>query len=138
MGLNNTVALYGVDIWKVKGYEELSDANKEIFEVFIENFFISLGLESRASLVLLGIYWVDHNEYLIKEDPQDDFYIVCGCTINTIDRDGNKVLHRKWVDEDYKDYPILDIETSEYLCVEYEHFGRKEWLHIIDGGKQWY
>jgi len=141
MMLNNAgelLEMYGVDFKSVKGFEELSDTNKEIFEAFIVNFFNGLGLESRTHLIPLGIYWVEHNEHLTKEDPQDDYYIVCGSTIYAIDREGNKVLHRKWVDEDYKDSEVLKTETSEYLRVEYEHYGRKEWLHVIKDGKEWY
>lgn len=145
MMLNNAeelLEMYGIDFKKVKGYEDLNDINKKIFEKFIVNFYNGLGLDSRNHLVPLGIYWVEHNDHLTKEPddyyPEDDYFVVCGSTIYAIDKDGKKTLHRKWVDENYKDYEILRTETSEYLRVEYEHYGRKEWLHVIKGGKEWY
>lgn len=141
MRLQNTsdlLKMQGVDFKEVKGFEELSDINKKNYEAFIVNFFNGLGLDSRATLFPLGIHWVEHNEHLTKDEPEDDYYIVCGSTIYSVDKEGNKTLHRKWVDEDYKESPVLKTQTSEYLRFEYEHQERKEWLHVIEEGKSWY
>ncbi len=141
MKINTTdeiLELYGVDFKDVKGYEGLTDANKEIYKTFIVNLYNAWGSESRETLVPMGIYWVEHNEHLTKEDPEDEGYLIIGSTIYSIDKEGNKVLHRKWISEGSEDSPILETDKSEYLRFEYKHRGRKEWLHVIKDGKEWY
>lgn len=41
-------------------------------------------------------------------------------------------------EDKFKDLEIVDQECSNYLRIEYKHFGRSEWLHIIKDGNQWY
>ena len=130
--------IYGIDFKDVKGYNNLADSNRLIFEKFIINFYNALGLESRSSLIPKGIFWIESIQYLVKENPEDDYFIIAGGVTYEIDRNGFKIEHSIWKDEDYKDLEITKSEIETYLRIEYLHQGRKEWLHITKQGKEWY
>lgn len=68
--------VHGIDFRAVEGYSRLDDLNRTIYEKFIINIFNAMGLDSRASLVPKGIYWVEDSDYLVKEKPEQDYYTV--------------------------------------------------------------
>lgn len=145
--LKNTEDLlktHGIDFKAVEGYNRLDDLNKQIYEKFIINIFNAMGLESRAELVPEGIYYVEDIAYLVKSNPEEDYFTVAGGVVYAIDRSGFKTVLRKWIDEDYKHLEITESETRNYLRFEYEHGSyedgtpRKEWLHVTENGTQWY
>lgn len=130
--------VHGIDFRAVEGYSRLDDLNRAIYEKFIINIFNAWGLDSRASLVPKGIYWVEDSDYLVKEKPEQDYYTVSGGIVYVIDRNGLKTVHREWQDEEYKDHERIIEKPKNYLRFEYEHEGRNEWLHVIKEGKEWY
>jgi hypothetical protein len=135
---------HGIDFKSVDGYNRIDDINRAIYEKFIINFMNGLGLESRAELVPKGIYWVEDTTYLVKENQEDDYFTVAGGHIDAIDRSGLKTVLHTWIDEDYKHLEITEKEAEKYLRFVYEHgtyedgTPRKEWLHVIKEGKEWY
>jgi len=130
--------VHGIDFKAVDGYNRLDDLNRAVYEKFIVNIFNAIGLESRATLVPKGIYFVEEIEYLIKEKPEDDYYIIAGGLINVIDRNGLKSVLHTWQDKDYKDYEINESEVHKYLRFEYQQQERSEWLHVEKEGTEWY
>lgn len=139
--LNNTDDLlkcHGIDYKGIEGYNRLDDINRAIFKKFIVNIFNGLGLESRATLYPRGIYYAEEIEYIGKENPEDDYYISISSVVYSIDRNGFKSVLHTWEDEEYKHLKALKSETKKYLRFEYEHQGRKEWLHVIKEGRKWY
>jgi len=145
-GLNNyklkttedIIKCHGINYKDVDGYNRLDDVNKANYEKFIVKIFNAWGLESRSTLIPKGIYFVEHVEHLVIEDLDDDNFIISGATIYAIDRNGLKYVLHDWSDDDYKELPIVRNEISKYLRFEYEHDGRKEWLHVTDQGEEWY
>lgn len=139
--LRNTddlLRVHGIDFKAVDGYDRLDDLNRAIYEKFILNIFNAWGLDSRASLIPKGIYWVEDSDYLVKENPENDYYNVAGGVVYAIDRKGNRTLLHKWEDEDYKHLKKAIEKPKAYLRFEYEHQDRMEWLHVIKEGKEWY
>lgn len=100
-------------------------------EKFIVNFFNALGLESRDTLIPKGIYYVEDVEYLVKEDPNDDYYMASCRLIKSIDKSGLKSVLHIWNDEDYEGLETIESESKTYLRFEYEHQDRNEWLHVV-------
>lgn len=135
---------HGINFRAVDGYNRLDDLNRSIYEKFILNIFNAFGLESRSKLIPKGIYLVEEIQHLVKENPEDDYYIVSGGVIWAIDRSGLKTILHKWEDQDYKGLEIKESEAKQYLRFEYEHgtyddgTTREEWLHVIKEGSQWY
>lgn len=130
--------VHGIDFKAVDGYSRLDDLNRAIYEKAIINIFNAWGLESRSTLIPKGIYYVEDMSYLVKENPEDDFFTVAGGVVMVIDRNGMKSLLHNWIHEDYKHLEISDGSKMYYLRFEYEHQGRNEWLHITKEGKEWY
>lgn len=130
--------VHGIDFKSIDGYNRLDDLNRAIYEKFIINIFNAWGLESRATLIPKGIYYVEDTNYLIKESPESDCFIVVGGVIKAIDRNGLKTILHTWEDEEYKGLEIIESEHKSYLRFEYEHQERNEWLHVIKDGREWY
>ena len=137
------IKTHGIDYIEVNGFNRLTDENKLLFGKFIVNFFNGLGLDSRITMIPKGIYYVEDFDYLVKENPDDEYWQVSGGLVLAIDKNGLKTVHRSWQDDDYKtlveEFPESTIEGKHktYLRFEYEHHGREEWLHVIDP-KTWY
>lgn len=128
---------HGVDFKAVEGYARLDDVNKLLYEKFIVNLFNGLGLDSRMTMIPKGIYFVEDFDYLVKEDPNDEYWQVAGGVVMAIDKNGLKTVHRTWKDEDYSHLEATKSKPKTYLRFEYEHNEREEWLHVIDP-KTWY
>ena len=126
------IKTHGIDAREVDGYSLLDDLSRQLYEKFIINFFNGLGLDSRATLIPQGIYYVEEIEYLAKEDPKDDFYIVTGGLVLAIARNGVKTVHSSWRDENYQNLDSSESKPKRYLRFEYEHQGRKEWQHVVN------
>lgn len=144
--LKNTedlLKIHGIDYREVAGYKRLDDLNRQLYEKFIVNYFNGYGLDTRATIIPKGIYFVEDVEYLAKEDPEDEVYTVIGGQVMAIDRNGLKTVHRSWQDENYahlvEEFPESTIESKpkRYLRFEYEIDGREEWQHVVDE-RTWY
>jgi len=130
--------IHGIDYKNTLGYNNLDDLNRAIYEKFIVNFFNSWGLESRWTLVPKGIYWVEESDYLVKEKPDQDYYTIAGGIVYSIDRNGLKSILKEWKDEEYICLDRIVERPKFYLRFEYEVNGNREWLHVVNGGENWY
>jgi hypothetical protein len=128
---------HGVNAKKLLGYSQLDDANAKLYVAFIVNFFNTQGMDSRATLVPTGIYYVEDIDLLAKEEPTDEHYTIVGGIVKVIDKDGNQTLHQEWRGMGYEDLEAVEGKPKRYLRFEYEHYGRPEWLHVMDE-RQWY
>lgn len=121
---------HGINYKQVDGYSNLDDLNRQLYEKFIVNIYNNFGLDTRATLIAKGIYYVEDIKLLYK-DKEDDPYTVIGGIIYNIDRNGNKRLLHKWKDKDYKGIEPIKDNSSYYLRFEYVIDNRNEWLHVI-------
>ena len=128
---------HGIDFTEVDGYSRLDDLNKQLYSKFIVNLFNGLGLDSRMTMIPKGIFFVEDIDYLVKEDPKDDYFNVAGGLVMAVDKNGLKTVHRLWKDDDYAHLKMTESKPKTYLRFEYEHNDREEWLHVIDP-KTWY
>lgn len=128
---------HGIDFKAVEGYSRLDDVNKQLYSKFIVNIFNGFGLDSRMTVIPKGIYLVEDFDYLVKEDPNDDYWQDAGGVVMAIDKNGLKTVHRTRKNEDYAHLEAKESKHKTYLRFEYEHDGREEWLHIMDP-KKWY
>jgi hypothetical protein len=136
--LNDLLKAHGIDAEAVPGYQHLSDEQRALYRNFIINFFNAFGLESRATIIPTGIYYVQENKYLVKEDPSDEYCTVAGSLVYAIACDGSKSILHKWIHKDYKSLsPTLSDKSLFYLRIEYYHQGHKEWLHVMSEAS-WY
>lgn len=132
--LRNTedlLKVHGIDFRDVAGYNRLDDLNKQLYSKFIVNFFNQQGLKSRISLIPKGIYFVEEIEYLIKEDPEDESWLIVGGLIKAIDKNGLKSVLHELKNEEYNQMVFIENKPKIYLRFEYLHRGRYEWIQVI-------
>jgi hypothetical protein len=142
---NDLLRTHGIDFKDVKGYNELTDKNKAVYETFIIKFFNMWGLSQRKQIMPEAVHWVEDTEYLVKENLGENIFTVAGGEVYSIDKEGNKKLHTKWENEKYKNDPKITGNHECYLRFEYtsgitDDNGdeRIEWLHVVNNGMEWY
>lgn len=129
---------HGIDYTAVKGYNGLDDIHKAMYKNFLVRFLNGLGMDSRMELVPTGIYYVEDVECFVNDPEEPQFIVAVTRIIKSIDKNGVfKTLYSHAHDE-YKDLKIVKQDRSNYLRIEYTHYGKEEWLHIIENGEQWY
>lgn len=128
---------HGVNFKAVDGYTRLDDVNKLLYEKFIVNYINGYGLDTRATMIPKGIYYVEDVELLAKGNPEDEYYTIIGGRVMSIDRNGLKTVLRSWIDENYTHLGFSESEPERYLRFEYEIDGREEWQHVINE-RTWY
>jgi len=134
---DDLLKVHGINYTEVDGFKRLDDVNKQLYSKFILNIYNAWGLDSRATLTPRGIYFVEDIDYLVKENPDDDFFIVAGGIVRSIDKNGIRTVLHNWVHESYTGLEITEGKPKYYLRFEYEHHDRSEWLHVT-GEKTWY
>lgn len=135
---DDLIKVHGIDFKAVDGYSRLDDLNKKLYEKFIVNYFNGQGLDTRMTMIPKGIYFVEDFDYLVKENPEDDYWNVSGGIVMAIDKNGLKTVHRTWKDEDYAHLEAIEGTHKTYLRFEYKiDDDRDEWQHVI-GPKEWY
>jgi len=134
-GLNNyrirTVddlkAVHNIDIEELKGYENLSDEYRELFEKTIIHFFNAQGLEKRAECIPKAINYVQETEYISESN------IIIGKIIKAIYKNNkSRIIHRYVFEKDIS-FSKCRKYTNEYLRFEL----KGEWFHITEN-EQWY
>ena len=140
--LSNTEELlrvHGVDYRHVKGYGSLDDINKLLYKKFIINYYNAFGLDTRATLIPMAIYYVEDTAFYIieKEDDGQEIRVLAGGLVKVIDRDGKKRVLTEWQDQDYEGIQKESGPCEYYLRFEYKIHGRREWMHVR-GEKSWH
>lgn len=136
--------VHGIDFKGVDGYKDLDEFNRAVYEKFIVNYFNAQGLESRALIIPVAIYWAEDSDYLVKEDVLQDYYSVAGGIVYSIDKTGKKTVMKEWVDPNFKHLEREIEAPKSYLRFEYQHGTlengepRYVWLHVSSNGVEWY
>lgn len=135
---------HGIDAKKVKGYEDLTEENKEIFEKFMINYLNGQGMDRRMITFPKAINYVEDIE-LIAHDPRgesDEEYknydVSVVRKIIVLKANGKKKQLYKYQDEEYKNLKPFKENRSEYLRFEFKEGESKIWLHVTHEGTQWY
>lgn len=120
-------AVHNIDVEELKGYENLSDECKELFEKTVIHFFNAQGLEKRAKCIPKAINYVQETEYVSESN------IIIGKIIKAIDKNNKSRIIHRYVFE--KGIPFSECKKyiSEYLRFEL----KDEWFHITEN-EQWY
>lgn len=136
--IDDLLKVHGVDYKNVNGYNRLDDLNRTFYEKFIIKFFNANFLEVRSSIIPISINFVEETLHLGKENINDDDFVPLGATVTAICRNGLKLVIHTWRDKEYKHLDILENEISTYLRFEYKINDKREWLHVIKKGEEWY
>lgn len=138
LNTDDILKCHGINVKAINGYSGLDDLNKRSYEKFIVKFLNCQGMDSRMELVPTGIYYVEDVECFVNDPEEPQFITPVTRIIKSIDKNGSfKTLH-SYAHVEYKEQKIVKKDSSNYLRIEYTHYGKEEWLHIIENGEQWY
>lgn len=134
--VNDIRNVHGIDCRSVQGYAGLVHLDRVNYRTFIVNFFNRFGLDNRAMLKPLGVYWVESQDKVAI--TEDESLVWAGGTVVSVDKFKNRVVLDDWFDPEYTGCEIKIEKPEGYLRFEYMMGDRKEWLHIIKNGEDWY
>ncbi len=128
---------YGIKVKEIKGYNNLTEENKIIFNNFILNYFNQLGMRTKLAFEAVQVNYVEEIDSISKDPDDPECELFSKIVIKAIYKDGKKkVIHQ--FGSQYKGLEIKRTSSSKYLRFEFKEHNRKIWLHIIDEGEQWY
>lgn len=128
--------VHGIDYSSVQGYAGLVHLFRVIYKKFIVNFFNAFDLSLRAELIPKGIYWVESIDRVFIEP--DGTGVWAGGVVTSIDKFKEKIVLDDWVDDEYKDCDLINLEPEYYLRFEFKLSGKDEWMHVTKNGEAWY
>lgn len=120
----------------IKGYENLSEENKKLYDEFIAIFLAGWGEKARKQIKPIEIYWCKETSTTVK--------IECGNLEigikyeKVVGQDHEEVYSYLDKEEEYKDEMIDDkiyTREREYLRFDYKRGTDKEWLHVMPNGE---
>ena len=128
---------YGIKVKEIKGYNNLTEENKIIFNNFILNYFNQLGMRTKLAFEAVQVNYVEEIDSISKDPDDPECELISKIIIKAIYKDGNKRVIHKYGSQ-YKGLKIIKTRSSKYFRFEFKEHGKKIWLHIIDQGNQWY
>lgn len=137
--LGDLMKIHGINARLIEGFSELSSKDKKSYETFILKYMNMHGLDSRATIFPQRVYRAYEVNYMIKEDPTNDYYLnFAGEVWNCTSKD-NEFLVIQWGTIENKDiHGVIKEKEISYLRIELNERDSELWLHIIDDGEQWF
>ena len=134
---------HGISIPCVSGYSDLTEENKVIFNKFILGYLNGIGLDYRMIFSPVSVNYVEDIDYTApdpdyKDDLENNTVVSVKRVINIIKKDGTKEQFHKYQEKEYKNLEYTKKFVNHYLRFEFKEGKRKVWLHVLDGGSQWY
>lgn len=134
--------VFGHDVRLLKGYSDLTDEQRQLFDAFICNYYNGVGMELKCGFVPKSIHYVEKMNYCVSR-PADEwnetpYKEVCAEVYNILLPNGKK---RRFKTHNF--YPEILPEywiasgTEEFLRFDYKYGKRMVWLHVIRPDR-WY
>ena len=138
--LGDLMKIHGINARTIEGFSELSEDDKKSYETFILKVMNSMGMMSRITFTPEKVYRAYDVNFLIKNNDDDSYKILGGEVWNI--STSKLTITRKWKDEELEKNIqgiVLEEKSKEdYLRIEFSYGNRKEWLHIIKNGEEWF
>ncbi len=137
--LGDLMKIHGINARKIEGFSELSEEDKKVYEKFIIRYMNGHGLSYRSTIYPQKIYRAFEVDYLVKEDPNNNFYFKFAGEVWDCTDEDNVVMVKGWGSIEDRNKPgVIKKRGESYLRVEVKEKDSEVWLHIIEGGEQWY
>jgi len=138
---DNLLAIYHINFAGVKGYGELTEDNKTLYQAFIVNYWNAFGLDTRMTMQPIAINFVEDQEFNFEYIDSYDSTPMCATAkrvIQVLTAQGKKKPLHKFINKDFiKKGPLVASTPKKYLRFEYKINGCNEWMHVL-GAKEWY
>lgn len=134
--------VFGYDVRLLKGYSDLTDEQRQLFEAFICTYFNSVGMNLKCGFVPKSIHFVEKITYCVSRSAdewhEEPYKEVCAGIFNIILPNGKKKKLKSHIF-----YPEIPPEEwiysarEEFLRFDYKDGKRMDWLHVIEPDR-WY
>lgn len=139
---NDLKVVFGHDVKLLKGYSDLTDEQRQLFDAFICTYYNSVGMGLKCGFVPKSIYYVEKITYCVSR-PADEWHEkpykeICAVMFNIILPNGKKRKLKSHIF--YPEIPPeywIDPTTEEFLRFDYKDGKRMDWLHVIKPDR-WY
>ena len=114
---------YGIKVKEIKGYNNLTEENKKIFNNFILNYFNQLGMRTKLNFEAIQINYVEETDY-VAEDPDDsECELFARRIIKAIYKDGKKkVIHKYGSQFNYRPRKSMVLKEKNLLQGSQDNF----------------
>lgn len=137
--LGDLMKIHGINARATEGFSKLSEEDKKAYETFIIRYMNSHGLSYRSTIHPQKIYRAFEINYMIKEDPADDYYLNFAGEVWDCNDKNNEFIVEEWGDIEDKNKPgVIEERKESYLRVELKKSETDLWLHITSYGEEWY
>ncbi len=137
--LSDLLKIHGINVRTTEGFSELSEEDKKSYETFIIRYMNAHELSYRSTIYPKRIYRAFEIDYLIKEDPTDDYYLKFAGEVWNCNKKNNEFMVNEWGDIASKTKnDVIKQKKDSYLRVELKEGDTNSWLHITREGEEWY
>lgn len=130
--------VFSLEVKFIRGFDELSENNKQIFKSFLINYLNGIGLNTKAVFVPLSIYNVEEICLGGKMQEDEEYYTEYSRQFYILHPDGKKEKMKKvgYLDKEIT-YPFVKEYKKRFLRFDFLEDKKKVWLHVISHS-EWY
>lgn len=129
--------VFSLEVKFIKGFNELSEDNKQVFKSFLINYLNRIGLNTKATFVPLSINYVEEI-VLGGKVQEDEYYTEYSRQFYILRPNGKyeKMKRKGFLDKDVV-YPFVKEYKERFLRFDFMENKKKYWLHVISP-TEWY
>lgn len=130
--------VFSLEVKFIRGFDELSEDNKQMFKSFLINYLNRIGLNTKAVFVPLSIYNVEEIVLAGKVQNEDEYYTEFSRRFYILHPDGKKekIQKKGYLDKEIT-YLIVKDYKKNFLRFDFLEDKKNVWLHIISP-TEWY
>lgn len=130
--------VFSLEVKFIRGFNELSEDNKQVFNNFLINYLNCIGLNTKAVFVPLSIYYVEEIILSGKMQEDEEYYTEYSRQFYILHPDGKKEKMKRagYLDKEIT-YPIVKEYNKRFLRFDFLEGKEKTWLHVISP-TEWY
>ncbi len=130
--------VFSLEVKFIKGYNELSEDNKQLFVNYLINYLNRIGLNTKAVFVPLSIHYVEEITLVGKMQEDEEYYTEYSRQFYILHPDGKKekMMKKGYLDKKLT-YPIVKEYKTRFLRFDFLEDKKRVWLHVISPTK-WY
>lgn len=130
--------VFSLEVKFIRGFDELSEENKQLFKSFLISYLNRLGLNTKAVFMPLSIYNVEEIVLAGKVKEDDEYYTEFSRQFYILHSNGKeeKMKQKGYLDKEIT-YPIVKEYKKRFLRFDFLEDKKKVWLHAISP-TEWY
>lgn len=130
------LAIHNFDIRKTKGYSDLTQEQKDLFESYVCEHMNGVGLNTKITMFPVSVHFVREYAYCEKEvwDEEDgrSYRMQIGREWVILKPDGKTKKFKKYIDDDKTEADVTSVRVvGDYLRVDWRMNKSPVWFHVM-------